>query len=724
MDGLLLSPSAVRNLPILLLNVLLAAYLLNGRGRSRATTLLAGWIACLAVAFSAIFLSRATYNAPTGTFIGNWQVAPLASLIGTTILLGFAYIFPRNPYPREARLALILTSVIAGAIGLLILLSVPSTDTGYWYEFRRYVWSSRELSLGNTLYTLVLPIGYIWALVVLVRKTYTLGQAGSPLWQRFWRPATAEAQASRAFALLLVAAVLVSVLDTLSTAGVVPSAAFTSAYLVTFLGFAVAYVNNAPEPSTFRIKIVGVSLVTILVVVGLVSDVTLAETEGAYDREHQAEVAQVANLLTHGEGAAVPLRVTYVTTMPSSGSSTVLLLRAPGLPILSLLAEDVVAVGPRLYRGAYAPVGQQYTAYQITTAGQTYEVGYPYSEYRQVLDGVGRQLAGLILGATTLILISFPLFFGISLVRPLDALLAGVRQVNAGQLDVVVPVRVEDEIGFLSHSFNGMVQSLGAARATLAAQERLQSELDIARTIQQRLLPRQVPLLAGFDVAAACRPARETSGDSYDLLLDSQGQLHLVVTDACGKSVPAALLVALSRNPLRAALTRTGDPAAALTETNRLLVPDLAAHQFVTVACATLDPVARLLRLANAGQVYPALIRTETDGMPATCQFLETPGPRLPLGLVADLTYEALTVPLLSGDLLVCYSDGLVEATDPSGEPFGFDRLSKLLLELAAIQRPATDTLAAVLAAVATWAADDPHPDDITLIIVQVTHEV
>ncbi len=723
MDTLLLSPAAVRNLPILILDVLLAAYLLTGSRRSRATALLASWVASLAVAFVAIFFARATYTAPVLTAIGNWQVAALAGLVGSLALIAFAYTFPRNPYPREARLVLTLAGLIAAGVGVLLLVGLPPGAQNYWYEFRRYVWSPLDLSLGNTLYPLVLPIGYVWALVVLIRKTRTLGEAGRPLWYQLWRPVGADAAASRAFALLLIAAVLVSVLDTLSTAGIVPSAAFTTAYLVTFLGFALAYVNNAPEPSSFRIKIVGVSLVTILVVVGLVAEVTLAEAENAYDREHQAEVAAVGTLLTHGDPAAVPARVAYIAALPAASPPTALLVRDADLLVPALLARDGVTIGPRIYRGAYAPLGRQYTAYRLTAAGQTYEVGYPYSEYRRIADAVGRQLAGLMLGATLVILISFPLFFGISLVRPLDALLTGVRQVNAGQLDVTVPVRVEDEIGFLSRSFNGMVQSLAAARATLAAQERLQSELDIARSIQQRLLPRRLPLLVGFDLAAACHPARETSGDSYDLLLDSGGQLHLVVSDACGKSVPAALLVALSRNPLRAALARTGDPAAALSETNRLLVPDLAAHQFVAVACATLDPATHLLQLANAGQVYPALVRAEAGG-PPTCQFLETSGPRLPLGLVPNLVYESLAVPLLPGDLLVCYSDGLVEATNPAGEPFGFDRLSSLLTETVATSRPAADTLAHVLAAVSAWAEGDPHPDDITLVVVQVARAV
>jgi serine phosphatase RsbU (regulator of sigma subunit) len=719
MDAFLLSPSAIRNLPILILNVLLAIYLLRGYRRSRATALLALWMGSLAVAFLAILLSRTVYDNPVVSFIANWQVATLAGLAGTVVLLAFAYTFPRNPYPREARTVLTVAGLVAAGLGVLLLAGIPASPASYWYEFRRFVWTPHELGLGNVLYPLVLPVGYLWSLVVLVRKTLALGRDGRPVWARLWRPGTPDAVAARSFALLLVAAVLVSVLDTLSTAGVVPSAAFTTAYLVTFLGFALAYINNAPEPSSFRVKIIGVSLVTILVVLGLVAEVTLAEAERAYDQEHQAEVAHIGTLLATGNLAAVDARVAYVAVLPASGPPAPVLVRDPALPPPALLAQDSVVAGPRRYRGTNAPVGGQYTAYAVTVGGQTYEVGYPYLEYRRALDATGRQLVAVMLGATVAILAGFSLFFQVSLIRPLEALLAGVTQVNAGRLDVAVPVRVEDEIGFLARSFNGMVRSLAAARDTLAAQERLQSELDIARGIQQRLLPRQLPHLAGFDLAAVCRPARETSGDSYDLLLDGQGHLHLVVADACGKSVPAALLIALSRNPLRAALARTGDPAGALSETNRLLASDLAAHQFVAVACATLDPAGRALHLANAGQVYPALVRAGAGDGPPTCTFLETPGPRLPLGLVPNLTYEALDVALQPGDLLVCYSDGLVEATNPAGEPYGFDRLASLLCGLGAYMTPASDTLNRILAAVTAWAAGDPHPDDITLVVVR-----
>ncbi|HMA36175.1 MAG TPA: PP2C family protein-serine/threonine phosphatase, partial [Chloroflexia bacterium] len=226
--------------------------------------------------------------------------------------------------------------------------------------------------------------------------------------------------------------------------------------------------------------------------------------------------------------------------------------------------------------------------------------------------------------------------------------------------------------------------------------------------------------LPSLEIAAICQPARETSGDSYDLLVDESGSLHVVVSDACGKSVPAALLVALSRNTLRAALLRTGAPAAALTETNGVLTPDLTGRQFVAISCAAIARDARSVRIANAGQVYPALARPGTDGAAASCAFLETPGPRLPVGVVEGVAYEESTVPLQPGDLFVCGSDGVIDAARPNGEPFGFDRLAALLCTAAQASYSADRTLQAILDASRAWADADIHPDDITLVVVRV----
>jgi serine phosphatase RsbU (regulator of sigma subunit) len=263
-------------------------------------------------------------------------------------------------------------------------------------------------------------------------------------------------------------------------------------------------------------------------------------------------------------------------------------------------------------------------------------------------------------------------------------------------------------------------RDLEGANRELASQERLRSELDIARSIQRRLLPAQVPQLAAIEIAAECRPALETSGDSYDLLVGDDGSLHVVVLDACGKSVPAALLTALSRNPLRAALARTGSPAAALTETNGLLTPDLLRHQFVAACCLTVAPDARGMRIANAGQVYPLLARRHAANGQGIASFVESPSPRLPLGIVGEGIYREISVPLEPGDMIVCCSDGVVDAARHGGEAFGFDRLSALVCESVTAGHDADQTLAVLLDTLQNWADSSAPQDDLTAIVLRV----
>ncbi|HUS13625.1 MAG TPA: SpoIIE family protein phosphatase [Chloroflexia bacterium] len=251
-------------------------------------------------------------------------------------------------------------------------------------------------------------------------------------------------------------------------------------------------------------------------------------------------------------------------------------------------------------------------------------------------------------------------------------------------------------------------------------QERLRGELEIARTIQRNLLPAEVPQLPGLDIAATCVAAQETSGDSYDLRTDDAGTLHVVVADACGTGIPAAMLIALSRNTLRGALARTAAPAQALTETNAVLTPDLVQGQFVAVLCASIDATPRQVRLANAGQMYPLLARPGCDGTAATCELLETPLPRLPLGVDASLVYQETCVPLQPGDLLVCYSDGLVDLPRGDGEPFGFDRLTELVRKAAEAGADAATTLQAILTAARDWNHLEVPQDGLTIIAVRV----
>jgi sigma-B regulation protein RsbU (phosphoserine phosphatase) len=311
---------------------------------------------------------------------------------------------------------------------------------------------------------------------------------------------------------------------------------------------------------------------------------------------------------------------------------------------------------------------------------------------------------------------------GVALVLPL---------VTGGDLvGLLLLGRKHHQTGYLREEIEVLEALAGQAALALrnaqllrdrAEQVRLRSELDIARNIQRRLLPAHLPDIAGLEIAAECLPAQETSGDSYDFVIDDEGTLHLVVSDACGKNLSAAMLIALSRNTLRGALTRTRNPATALTETNEILAPDLTRGQFLAISCASISPgPVHTMRLANAGQMYPALARPGRNGTAAHCDLIETPLPRLPLGLLPDVQYGTQTVELRSGDLLVCYSDGLVDVSKEDGSHFGFDRLADLLTAAAQNGDSAESTLALLLATAATWGDLDAPQDDITVVVVRV----
>jgi len=201
--------------------------------------------------------------------------------------------------------------------------------------------------------------------------------------------------------------------------------------------------------------------------------------------------------------------------------------------------------------------------------------------------------------------------------------------------------------------------------------ERIEQELRVAHLIQQTLLPKELPALEGWRVAAYYQPARAVGGDFYDFVYLSDGRLGLVVGDVTDKGVPAALVMATTRSILRAAAQRMDSPSPVLEHTNDMLCPDIPSNMFVTCLYAILDPRTGLLRYANAGHDLPYR-RTSTgvEEMRAT---------GMPLGLMPGMTYEEREVTLGPDDSILFYSDGLVEAHNAQKEMFGFPRLRRLM---------------------------------------------
>ena len=206
------------------------------------------------------------------------------------------------------------------------------------------------------------------------------------------------------------------------------------------------------------------------------------------------------------------------------------------------------------------------------------------------------------------------------------------------------------------------------------ARERIEQELHVARRIQQASLPESVPALEGWEISPNYRPAREVGGDFYDFLQLENGRLGLVVGDATGKGVPAALVMSTTCGMLRAVTQASNySPGEVLGRVNEALFARIPANMFVTCFYGVLDLESGSFAYANAGHDLPYVRRGgDADELRAR---------GMPLGLMPGMGYEEKEINLGAGDRALFYSDGLVEAHNPEGEMFGFPRLQALVAE-------------------------------------------
>jgi len=199
----------------------------------------------------------------------------------------------------------------------------------------------------------------------------------------------------------------------------------------------------------------------------------------------------------------------------------------------------------------------------------------------------------------------------------------------------------------------------------------------VARRIQQASLPKEVPSLQGWQINPFYQPAREVGGDFYDFHPLSEDRLGLVVGDATGKGVPAALVMSTTCGMLQAvseALDSSSSPGEVLKRVNDALTVRIPANMFVTCFYAILDPKSGRLVYANAGHDLPYWRRNVGGAEELTAR-------GMPLGFMPGMGYEEDEIVLKGGESVLFYSDGLVEAHDPKGEMFGFPRLRALVGE-------------------------------------------
>ena len=244
----------------------------------------------------------------------------------------------------------------------------------------------------------------------------------------------------------------------------------------------------------------------------------------------------------------------------------------------------------------------------------------------------------------------------------------------------------------------------------LIEKQRLQTQLEVARQVQLQLLPGRDPQIEGYDISAYNFPTEEVSGDYYDWVRLYDDQIGIVIADVSGKGVPAALLMAFLRASLRAATHIGYAPHISMSKVNYLLWESIERNQFVTAFHGILDATNRTLSYSNAGH-SPALLM-KADG---TSHFEERGG--VPLGMFRDSRYYEYFETIESGEVLVLYTDGVTEATNPAGEEYGRERLIAAVRECR--DQTARDMIDFMHRDLIAWTEGHGVTDDVTFFIVK-----
>ncbi len=319
------------------------------------------------------------------------------------------------------------------------------------------------------------------------------------------------------------------------------------------------------------------------------------------------------------------------------------------------------------------------------------------------------------------------LVIGVSLTRTITGavhnLYEGTRRVMEGDFSHHIEVRGNDQLADLGRSFNRMTENLERLLTVEKERERLQAELEIAREVQNQLYPKSVPSVRGLELVARCSPARTVSGDYYDYLGLLESGIALAIGDVAGKGISAALLMATLQSSLRTQIRgyleagsagqRTlaaAFPASQLvSQLNQQLYAFTSAEKFATFYFGIYDDKTGLLTYTNAGHPPPIVIR---DGEAVR---LETNG--TVVGAFPFSEYGESRIVLRSGDLLVCFTDGITEPENEYGEMFGEQRLTELLMKHS--ERSPAEIIETVFAAATQWTSSPEAQDDMTMLVAR-----
>jgi sigma-B regulation protein RsbU (phosphoserine phosphatase) len=319
------------------------------------------------------------------------------------------------------------------------------------------------------------------------------------------------------------------------------------------------------------------------------------------------------------------------------------------------------------------------------------------------------------------------MIIGVSLTRTVTGavheLYEGTQRITAGDFSHRIAVTGNDQIGELGKSFNSMSENLERLIVVAKEKERLESEIQIARDVQSQLFPKAAPTMRTLQLTGSCKPARMVSGDYYDFLCLPDGNLAIAIGDVAGKGIAAALLMASIQSIMRTQLTsgipikdngngqprRCASVSQMVGELNRQLYANTSPEKYATFCFGLYNEEQKTLTYTNAGHLPPILLHAGEAHM------LEVTG--TVVGAFPRMQYEERTIAMDPGDILLAYTDGIVEPENVYGEEFGTDRMMELVLKYQS--EPSDEIIARIMEAVPHWTGSQELSDDMTVVLAR-----
>jgi serine phosphatase RsbU (regulator of sigma subunit)/predicted membrane protein len=322
---------------------------------------------------------------------------------------------------------------------------------------------------------------------------------------------------------------------------------------------------------------------------------------------------------------------------------------------------------------------------------------------------IGALALSLLFAYAVAALFALVLIFSIS--RAVNRIEKGTRAVERGDFSYRIKMKRDNQLGAMAQSFDRMTESIASLLASVTEKERLQSEIEIAATIQRNLLPKEGPRFSGVSFSAHFEPTASIGGDYYDVFNIDKSRLAVAIGDVSGHGLSTGLVMAMVKAAITTLVEEGADETSLFQRLNDLVFRSTERRAFMTLCFTIFDLERRTIRHTNAGHLYPYLLRQGMSGP------LAIESPSLPLGVRTHIVTNTVEVELREGDALVYLSDGMIEAQNENGDPFGFDQIEALLGSQT--NHDAGALREVILSAVARHSGTRPADDDRTVMIVQ-----